>query len=390
MTSKRLTELQLFLHNNDIHCALLFYSRDIYYYTGTAHPSYLVVTPHDFRLFVRQGLEAAKRETFIPSGKLDRSRGLREICSVMVPKANERLKLGTELDILPMSWSSEYTNAFHGMELVDISPKILAQRMVKSDAEVKLIERACQVAHAGYDSVRRLPLEGCTELEFAATVENAQRLAGHEGVTFFRRHDVLMGRGSFASGSNIHHSSGALMTITGTGLSPALPVGASLRRIGKQELILVDISTCVKGYHSDQTRMFVFGEVPRKAADLHLSLRAIADHILESMRPGQSAGDAYEFALKAARGMGVEKYFLFLPSGKRAHFVGHGVGLELNEPPLLSKSSREILLPGMVLALEMHILEKGGLGVKLEDTILLTDKGGKLLTRTPREIVPLN
>jgi len=367
---------------------ILFHSRDLFYYTGTAQPAYLVILPQDCLLFIRSGLEFARRESWLPQEKIVSERRLEAVLQLIFPPDGPQGKVGVELDLLTVPHAEQLQKALGRRELVDFTPAVFRQRMVKSGREIDCIRQACAAVHAGHEAaVKFLSSEGDkTELQLAAAVENAQRLAGHEGIFFMRRPDFFMGRGPLASGPNLREISGVVFTITGCGLSPAVPAGASLRTIQKGDLILIDIPPCVQGYHADQTRMYCLGRPPQGAFDLHRRLREVADYLIDQLRPGLSCDQVYGLAAGKAADLGLADSFLRFSAGRRAHFAGHGLGLDLNEPPFLAKGQPDILQPDMVLALELHLMTPDGLTLKLEDTVWLTEAGCRLLTFSPREL----
>lgn len=366
--------------------ALVFHSRDVLYYTGTAQPAWLILLPHDYRLFVRSGIEFSLRETWLPKEKIIAERSLNSAVRQMFSGDGRGEKIGTELDLLSVLQARQFHAAFGRRKLVDFTPVILDQRRVKAPEEITALTQACAAAHAGHLAALEALVPGVSELEMSAAVENAQRLAGHEGIFFMRQADFVMGRGPLASGPNLREISGLVFSITGRGLSPAVAAGASTRIIREGDLILVDIPPCVRGYHADQTRMYCPAKPPEQAMRLHERLRSVADHLIRNMRPGQTCHEVFTMAMEKAVQAGLEDSFLRFPTGVRSHFVGHGVGLELNEPPLLAKGSQEVLETGMVLALEMHLMEPDGITVKLEDTGVLAEEGYHLLTISPREL----
>ena len=225
-----------------------------------------------------------------------------------------------------------------------------------------------------------------SELELAASVENAHRIAGHEGMFFMRLPDFVMSRGPLASGPNLRQTSGTVYTITGTGLSSAVPAGPSRRIMEQGDLVVVDLPACVEGYHSDQSRTYAVGRAPDRALDLFHRLREVSDHLIKNVFPGMTTGEVFSLAQERATELGLEGSFMGFESQAKAHFVGHGIGLELNEPPLLIRDGEVVLRAGMVLAVEMHVMEPGGLTVKLEDTVHVTPEGVQLLTLSPRDL----
>ena len=386
MSIDRIVQAQEKLSALGLAGAVVFHSRDVLYYTGTAQPAWLILVPDDYRLFVRSGIEFSLRETWLPKEKITPERSLTSALRQMFSGDGRGEKVGTELDLLSVLQARQFHAALGRRKLVDFTPAVLEQRRVKSPEEIVALKGACAAAHAGHLAAMKALAPGVSELEVAAAVENAQRLAGHEGIFFMRQPDFVMGRGPLASGPNLREISGLVFSITGRGLSPAVAAGASSRIIREGDLVLVDIPPCVKGYHADQTRMYCPGKPPDGTLKLYERLRSVADHLIRNMRPGQTCHEVFSMAVEKADQAGLGDSFLRFPSGIRTHFVGHGVGLELNEPPLLANGCQDVLQPGMVLALEMHLMEPEGITVKLEDTGMLTEDGYQLLTISPRDL----
>ena len=365
--------------------ALLFYSRDVFYYTGTAQPSYLVVLPDDYMLFIRSGFDFALNEVFIEKERLRQDRRLEKIYKEISSRLKDK-KIATELDILPTVQFSEFQKIFSGFEFVDISPIVLEQRKRKDASEINAIREACKAIHEGHKAVMSSLREGITELELSAVVENAHRLAGHEGIFFMRQPDFFMSRGPIASGSNLSRFSGVVFSITGVGLSPAVPAGPSKKNISKGDLVVIDIPTMVKGYHSDQTRTYILGEADTQIRQMYSSLKEIADHLIETIRPGAKCSEVFQMAADKAEELKVTDAFLNFGSGKKSHMVGHGIGLECTEPPILSRYDHSELSEDFAAALEMHMFREDVGVIKLEDVILIGKEQNMLLTQSPREL----
>ena len=386
--TERIRGFQEILRNEGLAGAILFYSRDIFYYTGTAQPSYLAVRPDEYKLFVRRGFEVAINEAWLTAEQISSEGNLERIIKEFFPApVHSSEKIGTELDVLTIPQARALNRVLRGRKLVDVSPHILRRRMIKDEHEVAGIRKACAAIHAGHLAAASVLHPGISELELAAAVENAQRLAGHEGCFFLRTSDFVMSRGPLASGPHLRHTSGTLYTLTGVGLSSAVPTGPSRRVIDPSDLVLIDIPTCVEGYHADQSRMYSAGEAPSRARDLFERLREVADTIIQNMRPGITVRDLCNDAFSAAEKAGLKNSFMMFDNGSRAHFIGHGVGLEINEPPLLAATGAVVLAPGMTLALELHLMEPDEYTVKLEDTILITESAAEILTLSPRALI---
>ena len=286
---ERIRALQKRLLDEGIDAALLVYSRDVLYYTGTAQPSCLLVTPDDYTLYVRSGFEFAVQDVFIGREKLVEERRLEKILAGALARLEGKpRKIGTELDILTAEQYEGLRKLCPGVDFVNISPVTLAQRSVKEPEEIARLRRACEAIHAGHEAVLATLREGVTELELAAAVENAHRLAGHEGIFFIRLPDFFMSRGPIGAGPNLLRNSGVVYTITGVGLSPAVPAGPSRRAIGRGETVIVDIPTLVEGYHADQTRTYCIGAAGKAIHALYDDLKAVADHLIGTIRPGMT------------------------------------------------------------------------------------------------------
>ena len=374
------------VRTSDLSGVLLFYSRDVFYYTGTAQPSYFFVSPQDYRLFVRSGFSFAYREAQVEKEKIREERKLENIFEEISPLLRKERKIGVELDVLPANRFLELRRIFDAFEMVDISPLILNQRKRKDASEIEALKKACKAIHKGHEKVLSALKEGITELELAAAVEDAHRLAGHEGTFFVRQPDFFMSRGPLASGPNLYQISGMVYSITGIGLSPALPLGPSRRKIKEGDLVVVDIPVVVEGYHADQTRTYIVGKAKGETKKLFQSLKEIADHLINNIRPGMKCSDIYKMALKKAEELQVDKQFLNFGNGQKSNMVGHGVGLEVNELPTLANYDHSEISDGFVLTLEMHMMDEKFGVVKLEDMICIGEKKNDLLTITAREL----
>lgn len=382
---RRIRLLQEAVRGQEYDAVLLFYSRDIYYYTGTAQPAHLFVSPEDYFLFIRSGMDFASREVFIEPERMKEERRLEHVFQSVSSRLSSK-KLGTELDLITVNNYRHWKNIFYGYEFFDASPVILEQRKKKDLGEVERIRAACEVIDAGHRAVKETLRPGLTELELSAAVENAHRLAGHEGICFMRVPDFFMSRGPISSGANLFNFSGVVFSVTGTGLSAAVPAGPSHRKILPGDLVVVDIPTMVKGYHADQTRTYCLGTAPEEAKELFNSLKAIADFVIAQIRPGMECREIFSMARKKANECGAQDAFLGFGDGRTSHMIGHGIGLECSEPPVISRNNKSRVDENYVLAIEMHMTKKGVGVVKLEDVIHVNKHKNVLLTKSPREL----
>lgn len=384
---RRLRQLQQVIREHGLAGAILFHSRDIFYYTGTAQPAVLLVLPDECSLLVRRGIEVARKEAFLEPEQVCAGKSLAAEVTRLFPGPGSGEKVGTELDLISFRQARQFQRALGDRQLVDISGAVLDQRMVKDRQEIQCIRKACTAVHAGHLAALSRMRPGITELELAAAIENAQRLAGHEGYTFLRTHEYVMSRGPLASGPNLRRTSGTLFTFSGAGLSSAVPTGPSRREIQQGDLVLVDIPSCIGGYHADQSRTYCLGTPSAQERDWFERLRAVSDTVMSHLLPGVSCAEIYNLALRRAEQLGMGDAFMRFESGAKAHFIGHGVGLEINEPPLLAATSDVVLQERFIVALEMHLVTDSGLALKLEDTVLVGSEGAQFLTESPRDLI---
>jgi len=385
---RRIEVLQKRLLDAGVGVALLSYSKSLYYYSGTTQPSFLIVTPEDFDLLVLKGMEHVAYESWLPGEKIREAKsGVKDIAGVLKKLRVTGGALGMEMDVTPAVFYLRMAGAFPQFKIIDVSKVILEQRKIKDAWELECMREACRIVHAGHERILEVLREGMTEIELSAEIEDAHRRAGHEGLYFHRQFDFFMGRGVLASGEDLSRIAGKVQSITGMGLSPAVPLGASRRTIKRGDMIVVDIPTLYKGYHSDQSRTYVIGKAPAACLDLYQGMKEICDRTIQHLRPGVSCADLYETALSVARETGMEPYYLRLGGNPEIlPFIGHGIGLEVNELPLLSRNNRDVIREGVVTTLEIEMWKSEREVVKLEDTIAVHADGAEILTLSPREL----
>jgi Xaa-Pro aminopeptidase len=144
----------------------------------------------------------------------------------------------------------------------------------------------------------------------------------------------------------------------------------------------------VNGYHMDETRMMVMGMWPPDAEQAGQAAIDILHHVLERMKPGVTAGEVFDAAVNRAEQLGLAGPFLGLP-GLKSRFIGHGVGLELVETPILSKGNPQALMPGMVFAVEPKFIFKDRYAAGIESVIQVTESGARFLSVTENRMFVL-
>lgn len=385
----RVKYLQQLLEKEEIDAAIITLSRDLFYYTGTAQPCIFIVTPNDHRLLVRRAHDFVHKETFIDKTKIKPRGGSKDAIATLQEMGVQKGKLGIELDVIPANQFLKMKINYGDYDLVDISKHILNQRMTKDETEIQAIQQACHIMDMGHQRVMETLHPGMTELELAAEIEYAHRKAGHEGILSMRQFDFYISRGPLSAGKNLFKVSGFANTITGIGQSPAIPAGPSNTKINVGDLVITDIPTCYHGYHSDQARTYILGKPSDAVKDLFLKIKEISDQAIFSLKDGITCKDLFEITSAKAKKLGVAKYFLGI-GPRKGDFIGHGIGLDANEAPILFWNSDFQLRRNFVLTIEVHLTHPELGAVKLEDVVLVKKNGCELLSITPRNLFEIN
>ncbi|MBN1954041.1 MAG: aminopeptidase P family protein [Anaerolineae bacterium] len=380
----RIEKLRHSLAEAGVDAALITHPRDLLYYAGTARPATLLVGPREATLYVRRGLELARREATV--ARVVDSGSLVAIAAAVAGQGLEQGVLGATFDVLPARLYLRLLELFPAWRLQDVSPLVLAQRMVKDAAEVRAVERAAAVADAGHAALVEALRPGMTELALVAEVELALRCLGYEGLQPLRHPGGRGGGILLMSGENLTVRGGHGLVVTGAGLSPASPYGVSRRIVQPGDLVVLDIGVALDGYTADESRTYVAGPPTAEQQALFDVALVAEDAFLAGARPGVPAADLYR-AVQAVVQMGALPHFapgdLVLPG-----FVGHGIGLELDEPPVIWDREQVQLAEGMVLALEIEVSAPAvGLMAKVEDSVVIEAEGPRLVTAAPRRLV---
>jgi Xaa-Pro aminopeptidase len=295
-------------------------------------------------------------------------------------------RVGLELDVLPASFFLWLQAAFPGCKWVDVSGLIRSQRMVKSEYEVTQIRRALAIEHEAFKDLAGYIREGITELEVDGRLAMLARSAGHQGIVRMRGWNQEMMYAHVLSGPNGDAPSYLNSAHGGEGTCPAMPQGAGRRAIRRNEPIMVDFGVGINGYVGDQSRTYVIGSLPDPLQEAHDCSRRILDRFARSARPGITCRTVYETAAAEAERAGLGHCFMG-HGPDQLQFVGHGIGLEVDELPVLTPRSELVLEPGMVLAVEPKFVFPGQGVVGLEDDWLVTSDGVERLSLTEQEVL---
>jgi Xaa-Pro aminopeptidase len=230
---------------------------------------------------------------------------------------------------------------------VALGPLLARMREVKDAEEIAKMRAAARVGCELFEGMLTYLEAGLTEAEVAATLEYAARLAGAEGMSF--------------------------ETIVASGVRSALPHGrATGAKLPKRGFVTLDFGVILDGYSSDMTRTVHMGKAMPGERDVYDSVLEAQEAAVAAVAPGVTAGEVDEAARSVLRRVKLDKYF--------SHSTGHGVGLEIHEGPRLAAKQKQVLEQGMVITIEPGVYMPGRFGLRIEDMVLVTAKGGEVLT----------
>ncbi|OQY11271.1 MAG: hypothetical protein B6I31_05225 [Desulfobacteraceae bacterium 4572_19] len=256
--------------------------------------------------------------------------------------------LGMELDVLPVNLFFRYSDIFNSSKIIDISHQVRLVRAIKSDYEINLIRKAAKFSDKIVITAGNLIKEMC-----GASATTQSYISSPTG---------------------------------GEGVNPSVAQGAGFNTIKRNEPLLFDFAFAYNGYISDHTRIFAIGNLSDKLYHAHNAMLDIHDLLKREAKPDVPAGNLYDLALEQAKQSGYENNFMGA-GDKRIHFVGHGVGLELDEYPFLAKGQKLKLQEKMVIAIEPKLIfpDKGVVGI--ENTCIVTKSGLEPLSKIDGEVI---
>jgi Xaa-Pro dipeptidase len=384
-TADRLKRFREELTAHRVDGALLVQTVDVYYLSGTDQDAHLWVPCFEKSplLMVRKSIirakEASAVETIVPLPSLSHIPNLIKKHTHRFPK-----RLGLEMDILPTRLYLTYKKLFPDTEMVDISSLIRRVRMTKSSYEISRVKMAAQMADEMYEQVPSFLEKAETETDLAIRVEAFYRGMGHPGPVRARGFNSAIYYGHIMSGENSSVPSSSIGPTGGKGLGPFYSQGAGKGKIKRHVPIIVDYASNVEGYIADQARIFSLGTLKEKFHRAHDAMLEVQETISQKGKSGMRAGELYDLALQVTEKAGFIDGFMGYPDP--VPFVAHGVGLEIDEWPIIGRNSTTVLEEGMVIALEPKVIFPGEGVVGIENVFVVTETGMKKLNRFPDEI----
>jgi Xaa-Pro aminopeptidase len=263
-------------------------------------------------------------------------------------------RVGVESFTLALSEFRILRSLFHGVSFVPADTIVSELASVKDIDEIRWIRKAASITDEVFAEIIRTVTPGVEEREIAAEISYQQKMRGAEKDAF--------------------------EPIVASGDRGALPhARPTSRRLRRGDLVILDFGCVVNGYHSDLTRTVAVGSVSRRRREMYDIVRRAQEKALMSARGGMKASELDGIARRVIADGGFGRYF--------SHSLGHGLGLEIHEPPRVSSLGKEQLAAGNVITIEPGVYISGEGGVRIEDDVVLTDAGCEVLTNAPKDLI---
>jgi Xaa-Pro dipeptidase len=385
----RCRRLQQLMASEGLDAVIVLQNADLFYFTGTTQSGNLYVPVEGAPVYmVRRDLQRALRESalevIVPFASM------REIPRILSDHGYRQPKrIGMELDVLPVAFFDRYRKVFPEGDFHDASPLIRRVRMIKSPYEIDIMREASRQVDSIYRRACEVIEEGRTELEITADLEYMARLQGHLGLIRMRSFN-----GEMIFGHTISGADGAVPAYTdtpfgGVGLSPSFGQGAGFRPVRRNEPIIIDFAGSVDGYLVDQTRVFAVGGLSDRLRKAYEDMLEVQERMKKMTAPGVVWGDIYDACLELAVERGYRDHFMG-GQGTQVSFIGHGIGVEIDEYPFLARGFSEMVMePGMVFAFEPKLVFPGVGAAGIENTFFLSEDGLEQLTFSSEDLVIL-
>lgn len=377
----RLERVQLLMQREGLDALLLTSNVNTLYLSGMIYQG-LVVVPSEGspKLLVRRPQHLPELSPdFVPMRKVEQ-------LPELVHEALSWRHVGLELDEMSHTEAVRLMGILPQCQWTNCSPMMRMARMIKTPLEIETFRQTTRRHVEVYTQIPSLYRTGMTDLDLQIEVERLMRRHGSIGIfrTYGASMEIFMG--SLIAGDNAQIPSPYDFAMGGEGCS-ALPIGANGTLLEEGLSVMVDMAGNYSPYISDLTRTFSVGRLPEEAYRLHELSCQLHREVMDQAAPGTSCADLYQETLSRVREAGAEAYFM--GTKQQAQFVGHGIGLQINELPVLMGRSRDVLEVGMVIAYEPKFVLPGIGALGVENTYLVTEGGVENLTPMSEEIIDL-
>ena len=379
----RRDKIRALMVQQGIDAALITCNVNLIYTYGRVVSGYLYLPLNaPARLFIKRPNDI-EGEHIHPIRKPEQITELLKECGLPLPA-----KLMLEGDELSFTEYNRLAACFPETEVVPCGTALIRQaRSVKTPIEIEMFRRSGAAHTKAYEQIPSVYQPGMTDRQLSIEIERLMRLEGCLGIfrVFGQSMEIFMG--SLLAGDNAAVPSPYDFALGGKGLDPSLPGGVSGTLLQAGQCFMVDMGGNFYGYMGDMSRVFSIGRLPEQAYTAHQTCIEIQEEIAAMAKPGTVCEDMYNKAIEIVTKAGFADYFMGVD--QKAKFIGHGIGLEINEMPVLAPRMKQELEPGMVFALEPKIVLPGIGPVGIENSWAVTTDGLEKLTLCKVEIIEL-
>lgn len=379
----RRDKIRALMVQQGIDAALITCNVNLIYTYGRVVSGYLYLPLNaPARLFIKRPNDI-EGEHIHPIRKPEQITELLKECGLPLPA-----KLMLEGDELSFAEYNRLAACFPETEVVPCGTALIRQaRSVKTPIEIEMFRRSGAAHTKAYEQIPSVYQPGMTDRQLSIEIERLMRLEGCLGIfrVFGQSMEIFMG--SLLAGDNAAVPSPYDFALGGKGLDPSLPGGVSGTLLQAGQCFMVDMGGNFYGYMGDMSRVFSIGRLPEQAYTAHQTCIEIQEEIAAMAKPGTVCEDMYNKAIEIVTKAGFADYFMGVD--QKAKFIGHGIGLEINEMPVLAPRMKQELEPGMVFALEPKIVLPGIGPVGIENSWAVTTDGLEKLTLCKEEIIEL-
>ncbi len=386
---KRLKNAVVRIAESGLNAWLISGVTNLYYFTGTAQNGLLFIFDNGKYLFlVRKSLERARNESGLP--EISGFRSLRELPGrVMTCYGSTPGKVGFEGGIVPVSLFARYQQALPDCIFSDISTEIRWLRSVKSDFEQQCMREAGKQTEAVFRHMKEFIQPGLSELDIAAEAEYVARIHGHQGIIRMNGFNAELYYGVITAGESANLPTNFDGPSGSSGLYPSAPHPAGRVLVEAGKPVLVDFMGAYMGYLCDETRVYFPGDPSQEVIQLHQNCVQIQSFIADRLIPGTIPSRLYEETRQFAEEMGfTENLMGFGPN--KVKFFGHGLGLEVDELPVIAPRFDQPLVEGVTIAVEPKYYVAGLGAVGVENTFVVRGKGGERLVDYQDDLIPVS
>jgi len=372
--------------NPDWQIAVIFSKINLYYFTGTIQEGMLFIPRQDEAVFwVRRSMERALTESAFADIK-----PMNSFRDAAEKTGNIPATVFLETEAVPLAHYQRFQKYFPFSNVKPLDLQVASVRALKSPYELLLMEKSGKIHEKVLETiVPKLLKEGISEASFAVDLFAAMVNEGHQGISRFGMFDTEMVLGHVGFGESSIYPTSFNGPGGNYGVGAAVPsLGSRTRMLKKGDLVFVDVGCGVDGYHTDKTTTYMFGaSLPDYVIEEHKKCVDIQHGIAKLLKPGAIPSQIYDTIMNSLSPDFLENFMGY--GNRQVKFLGHGIGLTIDELPVIAQGFDEPLKEGMVFAVEPKKGIKNIGMVGIENTFIVTPQGGRCITGDSPGLIPV-